>query len=111
MIGAVYLDGGPAAADALVRRLFDQVKITPALSASSKDAKTALQEWLQGRKMQLPRYEVVRVLGQAHRQTFEVACHVAERDLTQLGQGASRRAAEQAAATAMLQTLEHSPQT
>ncbi len=111
VIGAVYLDGGHAAADALVRRLFDRIQITPALSAASKDAKTALQEWLQGRKMHLPRYEVVRVLGEAHRQTFEVACHVAERGMTQLGQGASRRAAEQAAAAAMLQALDSSVKT
>lgn len=108
VIGAVYLDGGHAAADALVRRLFDRIQITPALSAASKDAKTALQEWLQGRKMHLPQYEVVRVLGEAHRQTFEVACHVIERNTTQLGQGASRRAAEQAAAAAVLQVLEQS---
>ena len=110
VIGAVYLDGGHAAADALVRRLFEGVQITPALSAASKDAKTALQEWLQGRKMRLPQYEVTRILGEAHRQTFEVACHVAERNLTQTGQGASRRAAEQAAAAAMLQALEQSVQ-
>lgn len=105
VIGAVYLDGGFDAADALVRRLFDQVEISPALSAASKDAKTALQEWLQGRKMQLPQYDVVQVLGAAHRQTFEVACTVAQLGLRELGQGASRRAAEQAAAAAMLQAL------
>ena len=108
IIGAVYLDGGFAAADALVRRLFDGIQITPALSAAAKDAKTALQEWLQGRKMRVPDYQVVRVLGEAHRQTFEVACQVAERGMTQFGQGASRRAAEQAAAAAMLQALESS---
>jgi len=106
IIGAVYLDGGHAVADALVRRLFEQVEISPAMSAAAKDAKTALQEWLQGRKMALPAYEVVRVLGAAHRQTFEVSCRVAEKDLQALGQGASRRAAEQAAATAMLQLLQ-----
>jgi ribonuclease-3 len=76
------------------------------MSAAAKDAKTALQEWLQGRKMALPAYEVMRVLGAAHRQTFEVRCRVAEKGLEALGQGASRRAAEQAAATAMLQLLQ-----
>ncbi|WP_416365978.1 ribonuclease III [Ottowia sp. SB7-C50] len=106
IIGAVYLDGGHAVADALVRRLFEQVEISPAMSAAAKDAKTALQEWLQGRKMALPAYEVMRVLGAAHRQTFEVRCRVAEKGLEALGQGASRRAAEQAAATAMLQLLQ-----
>ena len=72
----------------------------------AKDAKTALQEWLQGRRMALPQYDVVQVLGAAHRQTFEVSCTVAALGLTQLGQGASRRAAEQAAAAAMLQSLQ-----
>lgn len=105
VIGAVYLDAGYDAAAALVGRLFDAVEITPALSAAAKDAKTSLQEWLQGRKMQLPQYEVVQVLGAAHRQTFEVACQVDELRLQALGQGPSRRAAEQAAAAAMLQQL------
>lgn len=108
LIGAVYLDGGHAAADALVRRLFEGVEISPAMSAAAKDAKTALQEWLQARKMALPVYEVLRVLGAAHRQTFEVTCRVAEKGLEVSGQGASRRAAEQAAAQAMLQRLQQS---
>jgi ribonuclease-3 len=106
VIGAVYLDGGHDAAHALVRRLFDQVEITPATSAAAKDAKTALQEWLQGRKMKLPQYDVVQILGVAHRQTFEVACVVAQLELRALGQGVSRRAAEQAAAAAMLESLQ-----
>jgi ribonuclease-3 len=108
VIGAVYLDGGYDAACALVRRLFDRVEISPALSAAAKDAKTALQEWLQGRRMPLPHYEVVQVLGAAHRQTFEVACTVVPLELRVLGQGASRRAAEQAAAAAMLDAVQSS---
>lgn len=109
IIGAVYLDGGYDAADALVRRLFDGVQISPALSAAAKDAKTSLQEWLQGRKMPLPQYEVTQIQGAAHRQTFEVACSVASLGLRRLGQGASRRAAEQAAAAAMLQAVQQHP--
>ena len=103
--GAVYLDGGHAAADTLVRRLFEQVEISPAMSAAAKDAKTALQEWLQGRKMQLPLYEVTRVSGAAHRQLFEVLCRVEELGLQAVGQGAARRVAEQDAAATMLQKL------
>jgi ribonuclease-3 len=110
VIGAVYLDGGFDAAQALVRRLFERIEITPALSAAARDAKTALQEWLQGRAMPLPQYDVVQVLGAAHRQTFEVACAVAPLGLRELGQGASRRAAEQAAAAAMLNAVQsHEP--
>ena len=105
IIGAVYLDGGFAAAQSLVHRLFHAVEINPQMQASAKDAKTELQEWLQGRKMKLPLYRVVGTLGVAHKQTFDVECEIAELNLTERGIGASRRAGEQAAATAMLQTL------
>ena len=106
LIGAVYLDAGAQAADALVRRLFAEVPIDQRTSLAVKDAKTALQEWLQGRRQPLPRYEVVQVRGAAHRQTFEVACHVESRGLTADGTGATRRAAEQEAAGKMLQLLQ-----
>lgn len=105
LIGAVYLDAGYPAAQALVKRLFDGVEINPQMQAASKDAKTALQEWLQGRKMKLPQYRVVATVGAAHRQTFDVECDIPELGLTERGIGGSRRAAEQAAAAAMLATL------
>lgn len=105
LIGAVYLDAGYAVAEALVHRLFANVEINPQMQAAAKDAKTALQEWLQGRRMRLPQYTVVATAGAAHRQTFEVECCVAELKLTERGSGASRRAAEQAAAAAMLTLL------
>ena len=105
IIGAVYLDGGYKDAQALVERLFAQVDIKPDMQAVGKDPKTELQEWLQGRKLALPKYTVVGTSGAAHRQQFEVSCEVTELLQTQLGSGASRRAAEQAAAAAMLQTL------
>ena len=104
-LGAVYLDGGWEAAQALVHRLFDDVEITPHMQAAAKDAKTELQEWLQGRRMQLPLYRVVGTLGAAHKQTFEVECEAVELGLTERGIGASRRAGEQAAAAAMLMVL------
>lgn len=105
VIGAVYLDAGFAAAQSLVQRLFHAVEINPQMQASAKDAKTELQEWLQGRKMKLPLYRVVGTLGVAHKQTFDVECEIVELNLTERGIGASRRAGEQAAAAAMLQTL------
>ncbi len=105
VIGAVYLDGGFEPARGLVRRLFADVEIRPEMQAAAKDPKTELQEWLQGRRMQLPVYRVVGTLGAAHRQTFDVACEVAELGVTERGIGASRRAAEQAAAAAMLMAL------
>ncbi len=66
----------------------------------AKDAKTALQEWLQGRKMKVPQYTVVATVGAAHRQTFDVECHIPDLSLTERGTGGSRRAGEQAAAAA-----------
>lgn len=105
LIGAVYLDAGFDAARGLVQRLFADVEIRPEMQAAAKDPKTELQEWLQARRMKLPLYRVVGTLGAAHRQTFEVECEVAERAATERGIGPSRRAAEQAAATAMLLVL------
>lgn len=106
VIGAVYLDGGFDAAQRLVLRLFKALEINPQMQAIGKDAKTALQEWLQGRRMNLPIYRVVGTLGAAHKQTFDVECEVIELNLTERGIGISRRAGEQAAAQAMLQTLQ-----
>ena len=105
IIGAVYLDAGYECAEQLVHRLFEGVELSPRLQEAAKDAKTALQEWLQGRKMNLPQYRVVSTTGAAHNQVFHVECLVAELQLTARGSGASRRAAEQAAAGAMLAQL------
>ena len=105
VIGAVYLDAGYEAAEALVHRLFEGVELSPRLQEAAKDAKTALQEWLQGRKMKLPQYRVADTTGAAHSQVFHVECEIAELALVQRGSGASRRAAEQAAAAAMLAQL------
>ncbi len=102
VIGAVYLDAGFDTASALVRRLFQNVEINPQMQAIGKDPKTELQEWLQGRKMNLPIYRVVGTMGAAHKQTFDVECEITEYGRTERGIGGSRRAGEQAAAAAML---------
>ncbi len=105
VIGAVYLDEGFAPAQTLVRRLFQEVEITPQMQAAAKDPKTELQEWLQGRRMKLPVYRVAGTLGAAHKQTFEVECEIPDLGQVERGIGASRRAAEQAAAAAILMAL------
>lgn len=102
VIGAVYLDAGFAKANELVRRLFKDVAINPQMPAIGKDPKTELQEWLQGRKMNLPIYRVVGTMGAAHKQTFDVECEISEFGRAERGIGGSRRAGEQAAAAAML---------
>lgn len=106
VIGAVYLDGGYDAAEAVVHRLFQSAAIQARLATGAKDAKTALQEWLQGRGLKLPGYRVVATTGAAHRRTFEVACDVPERGMVKTGSGHTRRAGEQAAAAAALAALQ-----
>jgi len=105
VIGAVYLDAGFTAAQTLIHRLFKAVEINPTMEAIGKDPKTELQEWLQGRKMNLPLYKVVGTQGAAHKQTFDVECEIIELNFSERGIGGSRRAGEQAAAAAMLQTI------
>jgi len=102
VIGAVFLDAGFESASSLVRRLFNGVQINSQMPAIGKDAKTELQEWLQGRKMNLPIYRVVGTEGAAHQQTFDVECEIIEYRRAERGIGASRRSGEQAAAMAML---------
>lgn len=109
LIGAVYLDAGYAAAEQLVKCLFADVTVNAQMQGFKKDPKTQLQEWLQGRKLRLPSYEVVATQGAAHRQTFEVACSIPELNRRETARGASRRIAEQAAAERMLEQLNLAP--
>jgi len=109
VLGAVYLDAGYDAANALVKRLFAKVEIKPEMQALGKDPKTELQEWLQARKFKLPIYRVVGTLGAAHKQTFDVECEVPELHRCERGIGNSRRSGEQAAAAAMLQFIKENP--
>jgi ribonuclease-3 len=74
-------------------------------AAALKDAKTKLQEWLQGNGLRLPTYAVMAVRGRDHAQTFVVSCEVEEKNAATTGEGTSRRFAEQQAAAAMLAVL------
>lgn len=98
ILGAVMLDGGFAAAQGVVRRLFagSLAAINP--NVSGKDAKTMLQEFTQGRGIALPAYTLLGTQGHAHAQTFQVQCTINELSIRTEGQGVSRRAAEQDAA-------------
>jgi ribonuclease III len=108
VIGAVFLDGGYAAAQALVQRLFGEVIQATDAESWSKDAKTELQEWLQARRLPVPAYRITATRGQAHAQIFEVECAVPALALTEQGEGKSRRTAEQEAARRMLDALKAS---
>jgi ribonuclease-3 len=109
LIGAVYLDAGFEAARDLVLRLFEPLVAESTLEGWSKDAKTALQEWLQARKLAVPNYRIAETRGKAHEQVFVVACDLSDLALSLTGEGLSRRAAEQIAAQAMLTHVQALP--
>jgi ribonuclease-3 len=99
VIGAVFVDGGYAAAAALIERLWDERMRTPARPL--RDSKTVLQEWAQARGLPTPSYREVERKGPHHSPEFRVTVelpHLAPAE----GLGRSKRAAEQAAAAAML---------
>ncbi len=108
LLGATFLDGGFDAARELVKGLFGEVIQTTDVASWSKDAKTELQEWLQARRLPVPTYRISATRGQAHAQTFEVECAVPALNLTESGEGRSRRVAEQEAARRMLDALKAS---
>ncbi|WP_183714526.1 ribonuclease III [Paraburkholderia tropica] len=98
IFGAIFLDGGFDAAQTVIKRLYVPILDHIDPRTLGKDAKTLLQEYLQGHKIALPTYTVVATHGAAHNQQFEVECTVPKLDVKVSGSGASRRAAEQAAA-------------
>ena len=105
LIGAIYLDAGMDVARARVLDWLTNELDGLTLVDTNKDPKTRLQEFLQSRAVELPRYEVVDIQGEPHCRTFFVQCEIALlTDKTQ-GQGASRRIAEQVAAAAALVAL------
>lgn len=106
LLGAVYIDGGFEAARDLVLALFAARLENLPSPESLKDPKTRLQEYLQGRHMELPQYRIIEVRGEAHRQVFQVLCHLADDGHEAHGQGSSRRRAEQDAAARLLELLQ-----
>lgn len=103
LIGAVFLDAGFAAAATVVEHHWATRLKTSA--RAGKDAKSRLQEWLQGRGRPLPDYEIVAREGPDHAPYFTVAVTV-DGEEPATGEGTALRAAEQAAAQAMLARLE-----
>jgi ribonuclease-3 len=96
--GAIFLDGGFDAAAGVIRKLYEPLVTELDPKALGKDPKTLLQELLQGRRLALPKYNVIDVRGEAHEQQFHVECLIPELSIRTEGEGPSRRSAEQLAA-------------
>ena len=105
IIGAIYLDGGFSEAERVINALYEPLVKTLDPKTLGKDPKTLLQEYLQGRKIALPLYNVISISGEAHEQRFEVECVIPGLKVRTQGAGGSRRSAEQAAAQQALEVL------
>lgn len=106
LFGAIFLDAGFDAARDVIRSLYIPILDTVDPKTLGKDAKTLLQEFLQGKKLALPQYNVVATHGAAHNQEFEIECLVPKLDIQVFGTGGSRRAGEQAAAKLALEAVQ-----
>ncbi len=107
IIGAVHEDGGAAACRAVVESLYAQ-RVAVLDPQNLKDAKTKLQELLQGAQLDLPAYRVEQVEGADHQRRYTVVCEVPALEASSQATATSRRGAEQAAAADMLEQLETS---
>lgn len=107
LVAAIHLDAGFETCKAVVLQWFAPLLAAlPPPHKVGKDPKTRLQEWLQARQRNLPIYALVEETGDDHARVFKVSCTLAEPALNTMGEGSSRRAAEQQAAEAALQEIE-----
>jgi ribonuclease-3 len=106
IIGAVYLDSNIVQCKQLILSWFAQRLSSIKPGNEQKDPKTRLQEYLQGRKIPLPVYDVIDTSGQSHNQSFTVSCITEVVNTEVIAKGTSRRKAEQAAAQQVLMLLE-----
>lgn len=106
LFGAVFIDAGYTAAEQAVLRLYVPFIAQADAQTLGKDFKTLLQEYLQGKRLALPKYIVIATQGEAHAQLFKVECQIEQLKLVTCGEGSSRRTAEQVAAEAAYRKIE-----
>ena len=107
LFGAVFQDSGFKAAQQVILNLYLPYLEKIDIQALGKDAKTLLQEYLQGKRIPLPTYNVIAMQGEAHAQSFQVECVIPSLKISARGLGTSRRSAEQQAAQAAYEQLPH----
>ncbi len=106
LIGGIFLDSDIQNIERLILNWYQSRLDEISPGDKQKDPKTRLQEYLQGRHLPLPTYLVVQVRGEAHDQEFTIHCHVSGLPEPVVGNGSSRRKAEQSAAEQALKELE-----
>lgn len=107
IFGAVFLDGGFEESQRVILKLYDPILNAKSMTPErlSKDAKTLLQEALQGNHLALPEYKITRITGAAHKQHFYCSCRIEKFSIVTAGDGKSRREAEQVCAQKALELL------
>ena len=105
IVGAILLDADVEQCRQCVLGGFASRLDQLSIGGVNKDAKTRLQEYLQGKSKPLPEYELVATEGADHDRQFQVACRLVKPALVVTGTGSSLRKAEQSAATAALQSI------
>lgn len=103
LLGALFLDGGLQAVLPVIEQYWKPLAVGNALPP--KDAKTALQEWAQGRGLPLPLYRVVSESGPAHAPEFTVEVDVRGQAPVQAS-ARTKKLAERMAAEALLKAIE-----
>jgi ribonuclease-3 len=109
LIGAIFLDAGFDATAKVIAGIFSSRLASLPAAELLKDPKTRLQEALQAKGLALPMYALTSASGEAHAQSFTVSCDVPALGLRAVGEGSSRRGAEQAAAEKLLGMLPNNP--
>ncbi len=107
IFASIYLDGGYKACRDVIQAIFLPRIQSLSLNSQQKDPKTQLQEHLQAKRIELPDYAILNIDGDPHNQRFSVTCAVSSLGEKTTGVGASRRKAEQDAASKMLAILKH----
>jgi ribonuclease-3 len=107
IIGAIYLDANFETVKQIILKTFQKRLSSPHIESLQKDPKTQLQEWLQSRQIPLPTYELIKTTGEEHASIFHMECRIPQLQKIALGQGSSKKRAEQDAASQMLKILNH----
>ena len=105
LLGAIFLDSDYASCRKVILDFFDPLIERLPDVEELKDAKTLLQEWLQGRGLPLPEYILLKEEGADHAKKFYVQCRIVDDDTVMEACGNSRRKAEQAVAAKTLEYL------
>lgn len=105
IVGAIYLDSNFETIKTILLKTFEKRLSRAHIASLNKDFKTQLQEWLQAQKLPIPHYELIEVSGKDHASIFKIQCTIPQLNKTAVGEGSSKKRAEQEAAALMLKKL------